>query len=297
MANYSVLKGAIDDVIFSNGRQEITGDILNETLKAIVSSLGGNYQYAGVVTPSTNPGTPDQNLFYIAIEAGTYVNFGGQDIPLGITIITWDGDWSYQTIYEVDTVPTNGSTKLVTSGGVYAAIMSAVSDAVSTLNANCVRANGAQNFTSAQKAQARTNIDAMAGYIDISDDDRYQDGFTATEFRERKFLYDGRECLVAIVPGDDEENEYIAYFAENNTTNIPTGVLSYLNTVYQSNTLWASVSDSIKCKFYHMTLDQWDNLNDTMTEAQLQELFPLSTDNLAEQGDAGTDEQANDELI
>ena len=70
MANYSNLKAAIADVIKTNGTKAITGQVLQDTLNSIVSVIGANYQFAGVATPSTNPGTPDQNVFYFATETG-----------------------------------------------------------------------------------------------------------------------------------------------------------------------------------------------------------------------------------
>lgn len=93
MANYATLKAAIDAVIKTNGNQEITGAVLNQVLTAMVNSLGANYQFAGVAIPSTNPGTPDQNVFYIAMQAGTYANFGGHVLSSGITFFLWDGVW------------------------------------------------------------------------------------------------------------------------------------------------------------------------------------------------------------
>lgn len=63
MANYQELKQAIADVIKTNGNQEITGAILQNVLKSIVSVIGENATFAGIATPETNPGTPDQNYF------------------------------------------------------------------------------------------------------------------------------------------------------------------------------------------------------------------------------------------
>lgn len=77
MANWSTLKAAIANVIKTNGNQEITGTVLQNTLNSIVSAVGENATFAGIATPSTNPGAPDGNVFYIASESGTYSNFGG----------------------------------------------------------------------------------------------------------------------------------------------------------------------------------------------------------------------------
>ena len=75
MANYSELIATINDQIKANGNQEITGPVLNSVLQAMVSALGEGYQFMGVATPGTNPGTPDGKVFYIATEPGTYSNF------------------------------------------------------------------------------------------------------------------------------------------------------------------------------------------------------------------------------
>ena len=77
MANWSDLKAAVAKVIKTNSNQEITGAVLQKALNNIISNVGENASFAGVATPSTNPGTPDGNVFYIASESGTYSNFGG----------------------------------------------------------------------------------------------------------------------------------------------------------------------------------------------------------------------------
>lgn len=75
MGNYEQLKQAVSDVIKTNGNQEITGAIMQNALLSIISTVGSNATFAGIATPETNPGTPDQNVFYIASEKGQYVNF------------------------------------------------------------------------------------------------------------------------------------------------------------------------------------------------------------------------------
>lgn len=119
MANFSNLKAAINAVIKQNGQGEITGEVMNQVLTAMVNSLGNNYQFAGVATPSTNPGTPDQNVFYMATQAGTYTNFSAIVLQAGISILLWDGSWSSETFYTIDSVPTAGSNSFITSGAVF----------------------------------------------------------------------------------------------------------------------------------------------------------------------------------
>lgn len=95
MADYATLKAAIQAVIYENGNQEITGSVMQATLLAMVNSLGANYQYAGIATPSTNPGTPDQNVFYLASTAGTYVNFGNIVLAENeVAILKYNGSWT-----------------------------------------------------------------------------------------------------------------------------------------------------------------------------------------------------------
>lgn len=79
--NYSGLKDAVRAVIKENGNEEITGDILQQTLIAIINALGVGYQFMGVATPDTAFGTPDSRQFYIATAPGTY----------GSNIVTLDG--------------------------------------------------------------------------------------------------------------------------------------------------------------------------------------------------------------
>jgi len=97
MANYATLKAAIQEVIKTNGNNEITGALLQQSLLAMINSLGGGYQYVGIATPTTNPGTPDQNVFYLASVGGTYTNFGSLVVNDGeVVALVYNGSWSKQ---------------------------------------------------------------------------------------------------------------------------------------------------------------------------------------------------------
>ena len=93
MANYTNLKSTIDTNIKTNGNEEITGAILNSVLNSMVTSLGAGYQYMGVATTSTNPGTPDAKVFYLAYTPGTYTNFSGIEVT-GLCVLKYDTAWS-----------------------------------------------------------------------------------------------------------------------------------------------------------------------------------------------------------
>ena len=96
MSNYNSLKTTIDANIKQNGRQEITGQILNSVLNEMVNILGTGYQFAGVAvaTIDTKPGTLDAKVFYIANGKGTYTNFGGLEVTEDeVVVLYWDTAW------------------------------------------------------------------------------------------------------------------------------------------------------------------------------------------------------------
>ena len=93
MANYATLKAAIDQVIKANGQQDITGPVMNQVLKVIVDGVGAGYNFAGVATPQTNPGSPDGSCFWIGGK-GSYTNFGASTVNVlsgYLGVFMWDG--------------------------------------------------------------------------------------------------------------------------------------------------------------------------------------------------------------
>lgn len=128
MANYATLKSAIQAAIKANGNNEITGNLLQQILVSMANSLGAQFQFGGIATVETNPGTPDYNVAYL-VAAGTYPNFGGLTIPSGyIGVLKYNGQWTAETIavgggggggattlggledVDLTTPPTNGQT-------------------------------------------------------------------------------------------------------------------------------------------------------------------------------------------
>lgn len=94
MANYKSLKTTINANVKRNGNQEITGQILNSVLNAMVDTLGTGYSFAGIATPSTNPGTPDAKVFYIANGKGSYTHFGELEVTEDeVVVLYWDTLW------------------------------------------------------------------------------------------------------------------------------------------------------------------------------------------------------------
>ena len=96
MGNYEELKQAVSNVIKSNGNQEITGAILQNALLTIISTIGADATFAGIATPTTNPGTPDQNVFWIAFQSGIYSNFNGIKLESrGGIFSNKNGQWEF----------------------------------------------------------------------------------------------------------------------------------------------------------------------------------------------------------
>lgn len=97
MAFWNTLKNAINGVIKTNDNQAITGQIMQNVLNSLISNIGENATFAGVATPSTNPGAPDGPVFYFAFQSGTYNNFNSAIINNidNVKIFKWGGSaWS-----------------------------------------------------------------------------------------------------------------------------------------------------------------------------------------------------------
>jgi len=99
MSRYSAIKAATDAYIKTNGRQEITGAILNAVMNATIDSLGRFYQFVGSAVPTTDPGTIDQNIAYLASTPGTYTNLGGLSVDAGeFAVLKFDGQWKKDVV-------------------------------------------------------------------------------------------------------------------------------------------------------------------------------------------------------
>src|SRR5574344_2105298 len=98
-------------------RQE--GDTqLNNLITGIKNNIDNGYVYVGIATPSTTPATG--KVFYLALTAGTYTNFGATVVPQGINILKYNGTaWSLDALVGIDDAPTPLSFNTINSNGVY----------------------------------------------------------------------------------------------------------------------------------------------------------------------------------
>ncbi len=93
MAAYSDIKTLIDDSVFDNTDELITGAIMNSVLNELVDEVGEHQVHVNPAV-TDNPGSPQNKRAYIALP-GTYTNFGGLAVTAPLGIIKWDGSaWS-----------------------------------------------------------------------------------------------------------------------------------------------------------------------------------------------------------
>lgn len=106
MTNWNNLKTAIANVIKTNGNQEITGAVLQNTLNNIINAVGENATFAGIATPTTNPGVYDGPVLYFANQAGVYANFGGIVVDANQFVALYNINGVWQSYEIVNTVVT-----------------------------------------------------------------------------------------------------------------------------------------------------------------------------------------------
>lgn len=110
----------IDEEIVEGSHNPVAGGAVFEALATLVAS---GYLYRGIAQPNTAPPqTITAKIFYFALQAGNYANFG-VTIQKGVNVIKYDGSqWSVDTLLEVGTEPTENEEKLLTSGAIFEAL-------------------------------------------------------------------------------------------------------------------------------------------------------------------------------
>lgn len=179
---YNSLIEIINANIKANGRQAITGDVMNAILNRMVAAFGAGYQYMGMATPNLNPDSPDYKAFWLATE-GTYTHMGGIEVGKELAVIKWDTAWSKE---ETGVVTTARLTEILSGYVTTETLTEALRDKqdtlisgenIKTINGQSVLGEGdiviqsgsadavkytSQSLTDAQKEQARDNIGAAA---------------------------------------------------------------------------------------------------------------------------------------
>lgn len=109
----------VDSQITPNGTNPVAGGAIAAEFAQLRAA---GYLFVGLAVPATEPPAErPEKIFYIAAEGGTYANFGATVVPMGLSILKWNGSaWVLEIIWRVDDAPTELSNNLVLSGGVMA---------------------------------------------------------------------------------------------------------------------------------------------------------------------------------
>ena len=113
MSQYLILKDAIDATVYENSQQAITGSTLNTVLNSMVTTLGENYQFGGLVSPTDTYSPADAKVVFLASEEGNYPAFGNFSVGSEeIALFYWDTQWHKKLI------PTDLPSKADLVGGI-----------------------------------------------------------------------------------------------------------------------------------------------------------------------------------
>lgn len=191
--SWEALKTAISNTITDNGNNEITGEVLRNLLNNNVIPQLGASNFKGLATPSTAPGNPEKEVFYLAADDGVYANFGGLVLDKEFVSIRYingvwvkeridltDGEISFDNVYK----PVSGRTvkqfdmenkedfiasKLRvkndnTTDGETSFKINGSSVSLGNLDAEYVAADSAFRFTGTQKIIVNQPINMLGGF-------------------------------------------------------------------------------------------------------------------------------------
>ena len=87
-----------NNVTYNNDSSGLNAENAQDAIDELVKLLKAEFSYKGIAQPTTNPGVPDRNVFYIAGE-GSYPNFNNQVVEVGqIAVLKWDGSWHKEVL-------------------------------------------------------------------------------------------------------------------------------------------------------------------------------------------------------
>lgn len=100
MAKYANLIAAVEAAIKTNGTQAITGQVLQNQLKNMISKLGSAYQFGGLVQPTDAFSfDTDAKIAFLACTQGRYPAFGNFSLRSGeVALFIYEGTWKKEII-------------------------------------------------------------------------------------------------------------------------------------------------------------------------------------------------------
>lgn len=98
-------------VMYNNETSGLEAGNVQEAIDGIAKKTS---TFAGIATPTTNPGTPDGSVFYFANQDGTYTNFNGIKLSLGESAILKynNGTWEKEIFPDTSSYADNDHTKM-----------------------------------------------------------------------------------------------------------------------------------------------------------------------------------------
>lgn len=177
--SYESLKSAVSAVITDNGNNDITGAILRILLNNNIIPQLGAEKYKGFATPTTNPGTPESEVYYLATEVGTYANFSGLLIDGGVNLIIYKSNvWEKIQLSKPLGAINETNTDKAVSG--------------SDINAQLVAINNKIQSTGESKINARRlKMSGLVGDMPVGLIDLVDIGVTYSNPYDLKFYSDG----------------------------------------------------------------------------------------------------------
>ena len=133
MADFSTLIATLQATIKTNYNQEITGQILQDDLLAIVDAVNRlkqdtleGYAFYGAPLADGDSVSVTQNTFFLVAEGEYEINGSTIEVDAaGVSVIVYDSvndTTNWYTLFAYDTTPTENSRNAITSGAVAAAL-------------------------------------------------------------------------------------------------------------------------------------------------------------------------------
>lgn len=132
MANYDLLKNALQSNVYQNSDRAITGSVLQSVLTAFINTLGVGSNFMGILSASNKPtGVVDGKQFYVGFSANGNTVIDLSDVGLGGTFTIWK-----RNIYIIHNISGSWAAVDIAAGiaGTITAVQNAIPTNVSQLN-------------------------------------------------------------------------------------------------------------------------------------------------------------------
>lgn len=225
----------------------------NTVLEKYVQHLKKTATFAGIATPSTNPGVPDGPVFYIATTAGNYSNFGNIEVLKGETaILKWNnGTWTKNAIKP-----------MTDFNSVFDANGKSLTHALDTLGSNISELEGKLFSSSIIENADYTNIGITFVRHTINKGDKFKyersnkeyariyfsrDGGTDASSRKDAVKNDGTGNLIGTFEADEDYAGFAVWSNQGNKISIWGDAIKDIHQeIYNIDNSFERLEDSVK---------------------------------------------------